>query len=191
MKKYVVLGMSGKAEHGKTTFCNLVREILIDKGVDPNVVGIYPLAKIMKVQALSLGWDGKKDEKGRRFLQEISWPIKHYHGIDIYAKWDLERALNDEMEYILVDDFRMLAEIDYFSKNVPAEDLIIARIERPGHVSKLTPEQLADVSETQLDDYPFETRVDNSGTIADLTKEAEKMADRLIAAHDKRKTKVI
>ena len=47
-------------------------------------------------------------------------------------------------------------------------EFVLVRIERPDHVSKLTPEQLADVSETQLDDYDFDYRVVNDGTIDEL-----------------------
>lgn len=165
MKK-IIIGFSGKAEAGKTTAANAFFKKMAPMDL---CGGIVPLAKKMKEQARYLGWDGKKDERGRRFLQEVSWPIKHYLGEDVYAKWVLEDANRSYLNVILVDDVRMLAEVNYF-KSLPKDEyeFVLVRIERPNHVSKLTPEQLADVSETQLDNYEFDYHVVNDGTIEEL-----------------------
>ena len=167
----IIVGFSGKAENGKTYFANKLKNILEENGYAAH---IQPLAKIMKEQAKMLGWNGEKDEKGRRLLQEISWPVKHYHGEDIYAKWCLEQGQKalDEInpdrtkQFLLVDDVRMLAEVNLFTKlskeqNIP---FILVRITRPGWKSKLNEEQLKDCSETQLDDYDFKVRITNEGT---------------------------
>ena len=164
----IVIGLSGKAEHGKTTAANYVRPELEKLGYKTDIV---PLAKRMKEQAKMLGWDGEKDEKGRRLLQEISWPIKHYFGEDIYAKWCLEQAQEAKLDILLIDDVRMLAEIEYF-RRVKDEGLIddfqLIRVNRPNHKSKLNEKQLADVSETQLDNYEFNYIYENQGTISEF-----------------------
>lgn len=155
-----IIGVSGKAECGKSTAC---------KQVDKNK--IIPLAKRMKEQAMMLGWDGKKDEKGRRLLQEISWPVKHYFGIDIYAKWCYEQALEKQLDILLVDDVRMMAEVNYFKqleKDGLIEKFVLVRIKRPGHISKLTKEQLQDISETELDNYSFDYIIVNDSSIEEL-----------------------
>ena len=174
MKK-IIIGFSGKAEAGKTTAANAFLEKLAPKDLFD---GIVPLAKKMKEQARYLGWDGKKDEKGRRFLQEVSWPIKHYLGEDIYAKWVIEDANRSNLNVLLVDDVRMLAEVNYF-KSLPKDEykFVLVRIERPNHVSKLTPAQLADVSETQLDNYESDYHVVNDGSIEEL---GDKLSEILI-----------
>lgn len=157
-----VILLSGKAEHGKTT----AAEQIVNKLKNAKIV---PLAKKMKEQAMMIGWDGKKDEKGRKLLQEISWPIKHYHGVDIYAKWCYEQALG--LDYLIVDDCRMMAEVDYFKKLLSEntiDDLKIIRIVRPNYTSSLTPEQLKDVSETELDNYNFDYYVINDETPEEL-----------------------
>lgn len=164
----IVIGLSGKAEHGKTTAANLIRPELEKLGYKTDIV---PLAKRMKEQAKMLGWDEKKDEKGRRLLQEISWPIKHYFGEDIYAKWCLEQAQKAKLDILLIDDVRMLAEVNYFKqaqKEGLIDKFILARIYRPGHISKLTKEQLEDVSETQLDNYNFDCYIKNDKTKEEL-----------------------
>lgn len=163
----IIIGLSGKAEHGKTTAANYVLEEL----KNDYRIGVIPLAKRMKEQAKMLGWDGQKDERGRRLLQEVSWPIKHYYGEDIYAKWCLDQAKEAGLSILLIDDVRMLAEVNYFKeaeKNGEIEKFVLVRIDRPGHVSKLTKKQLEDVSETQLDNYDFDYRINNDETIERL-----------------------
>ena len=161
----IVIGLSGKAEHGKTTAANYVRPELEKLGFKTDIV---PLAKRMKEQAKMLGWDGEKNEKGRRLLQEISWPIKHYFGEDIYARWCLEQAQEAGLDILLIDDVRMLAEIEYFRRAKDTgliDDFQLIRVARPYYKSKLTEKQLADVSETQLDSYDFNCYCINNGTI--------------------------
>lgn len=157
----IVIGFSGKAEVGKTTVSNEVIKYLKVKA------DIIPLAKRMKEQAKMLGWDGKKDQRGRRLLQEISWPVKHYFGEDIYAKWCYEAAVKENLDVLLIDDVRMLAEVDYFKSLEEAKEIekfILIRIGRPKHISKLTAEQKNDISETQLDNYRFNYVVSNNST---------------------------
>jgi len=163
-----VIGFSGKARHGKTTAAQLIKPLLEEKGLKAEII---PLAKRMKEQAKMLGWDGSKDERGRRLLQEISWPVKHYFGIDIYAKWCYEQAVEQNLDVLLIDDVRMMAEIDYFNSLAnkgEIESFDLVRIERPGFVSDLNAQALADVSETELDTYSFDYVIVNDGTLDEL-----------------------
>lgn len=158
-----VIGLSGKAENGKTFFANLLKPKLEAKGYK---VVIQPLAQVMKEQARMLGWDGKKDEKGRKFLQTFTFPVKEYNGETCYAKWAYERALEKEADIMLIDDVRMFPEVNYYkglAENGEIESWTLIRIERPGYVSSLSPEQLNHITETQLDDYDFDLRVSNPG----------------------------
>ena len=52
----IVIGISGKAEHGKTFLANLLKPKLEAKGYK---VVIQPLAQVMKEQAKMLGWARK------------------------------------------------------------------------------------------------------------------------------------
>lgn len=163
----IVIGFSGKAEHGKTTAAQAYKKIINDS-VPELKVEIIPLAKRMKEQAKMVGWDGQKDEKGRRLLQEISWPIKHYHGEDIYAKWCYEQALEQNLDILLIDDVRMFAEVCYFDNLFDIGEIdafYLIRIDRPNYKSHLTEEQLKDISETQLDNYTFDIEISNTSSI--------------------------
>jgi dephospho-CoA kinase len=175
----IVIGFSGKAEHGKTTATNYICKNL-KRGLKIETI---PLAKKMKEQAKMLGWNGEKDTKGRRLLQEISWPIKHYFGEDIYAKWCLEKAQEDKLDVLLIDDVRMLAEVEFFKQAEMKKDIekfVLIRINRPNHKSKLTKEQLKDVSETQLDNYEFDYYVENMGTIENFGEQVLEVVESVI-----------
>lgn len=173
-----IILLSGKAESGKTYHANIICEKLNKMGYTAVVV---PLARKLKEQAKMLGWDGKKDERGRTLLQKLSDPIKAYHGRDCYAKWALQDAYEEcvkkdsynEGKYVLIcDDVRMRDEIDFFD----GFEKISVRIERPGHKSSLSEEQLNDKTETALDDYHFDMKVINQG----VPQYAEKACDEII-----------
>ena len=78
-----VIAISGKAEHGKTYTCNLLKELYEKQG---KKVEIVPLALTLKQQATELGWNGVKDIKGRTFLQDLGKVLKAYHGGDCFAR---------------------------------------------------------------------------------------------------------
>lgn len=175
----IIIGISGKAEHGKTTLANALKILLEQKHM--NVV-IQPIAQVMKEQAKMLGWDGKKDEKGRRFLQTFTNPIKEYNGEQCYAKWCIERARKLNPDIVLVDDVRMFPEVNYFTELAESKKVdrtIFVRVNRPGYVSSLTEEQKNHPTETQLDDYKFDALLNNPGDMEGLFTEAEKLLNEL------------
>lgn len=163
----ILIGISGKAEHGKTALATLGVLLAKECGLKS---GIFPLAARLKVQARQLGWDGEKDEAGRQLLQELSAPVKHYFGENYYSQYLLNKILESDVDVAFVDDVRMMPEVNDFNG---ARDLfdkyILIRIVRPGHKSKLTEAQLNDRSETELDTYDkFDAVIINDGTLEDL-----------------------
>lgn len=173
-KTVQIFAFSAKAMSGKTTFTNF-----LVKNIKGKKVVISPMAKRLKEQAKDIGWDGQKDEKGRTLLQELSWPIKHYYGMRIYAKWAIDDALRENPDIILIDDLRMLEEVRYL-KSLENEKrqyidfkVRIIRLENPNCKSILTAKQLADVSETEMDTYTeFDERIMNDGGLEELEQKA-------------------
>lgn len=173
-KEIQIFAFSAKAMSGKTTFTNF-----LVKNIKGKRVVISPMAKRLKEQAKDIGWDGQKDEKGRTLLQELSWPIKHYYGMHIYAKWAIDDALRENPDIILIDDLRMLEEVRYL-KSLENEKhqyidfkVRIIRLENPNCKSILTAKQLADVSETEMDTYTeFDERIMNDGGLEELEQKA-------------------
>lgn len=155
MKK--VLLFSGKAEHGKTLAGTFMQGILEDEGW--KVLRLAYADYLKFVAKKYFGWNGKKDEDGRRILQELGTDIirKKYPQFwaDTVAK--LVWVLADEFDYAIIDDCRFPDEVTIW-QNYDIDNLLV-RVIRPDHVSKLTQEQLQHPSETSLDGYPYGYRL--------------------------------
>ena len=125
---------------------------------------------VLKEFAEKLGWDGKKDERGRKFLQELASVVREYNSNTwIHILWYL---IEDE-EYpdnVVITDCRYLNEIQLMKQwsLIHNYKVTTIRIERPGFNNGLTEAQKNHPSETELDDYPFDHVIKNSGTIGDL-----------------------
>lgn len=168
---------SGKAEAGKSLSASLLKTMLEAQG---KRVAIIPYGDYVKHTAkLIWGWDGKKDEAGRKLLQ--------WWGTDAVRKKDsmfwvetvmrLARVLDGAVDYILIDDARYPNEIicwDYY-------DCLSVRIERPGHENALTPEQRQHISETSLDNWPFDVIISATDKQELEAQIRDKVLDRLIS----------
>ena len=160
-----VLCISGKAGSGKDTLANLVQNVLFDVYEEECVIVHYAdmLKHICKDYFF---WDGNKDAKGRRMLQEV--------GTDIFRKMDNDywvkivipiiKAIGEynDIKYVIVPDCRFRNEIDWLVNNF---DTIHVRVIRP---SSLTGQLSEHVSETDLDGVTPDYYIDNSGAVADL-----------------------
>ena len=108
--KFVLFGFCGKAGCGKGTVSKIIKDNY--KGS----VGIFPLAEELKRLAREeFGWDGKKDEKGRRLLQVLGTECGRMYGGESFwvDKWErkvykwLEPRLNEPFFPIVIcDDVR-------------------------------------------------------------------------------------
>lgn len=68
------IGISGPIGSGKSTLAQIINKALYD--IDPErFVLILPITFKIKEVARSLGWNGEKDEKGRRLLQLLGTEV--------------------------------------------------------------------------------------------------------------------
>jgi len=175
-----VILISGKAEAGKDTVAAILKKAFADL----DAVSIPPVKEHISVR-LAYGdyvkdtareiwdWDGQKNEKGRALLQ---WWGTEYVRTKSPSFWvdtviRLARIIYDDVDYLLVTDVRFPNEIKEWVNTLFEEDLITVRVERPGHVSALTAEQLVHISETALDGWQFDvvlTATDMDGLIAEV-----------------------
>lgn len=158
----ITVGIHGLAGSGKTTAAEYIRSKL-------NRCNITPFAQSIKTIAKSMGWNGKKDEKGRRLLQllgtecgrqcisEDIWINKWREQVNFLANWD----------YIIADDVR-------FSNELKVIDL---SIKISGRRYNLPDNQHS--SEDRLANFYFTEIILNSGTIHYL----EFRLDQFIEAH--------
>lgn len=169
---------AGKAGTGKTASANIMRDIM---KLDNREYLITNFAKRLKEAARLAGWNGFKDAKGRKFLQDLG-ALGRTYDEDIWV-----RSVFEDLDFIFppdsiaVDDWRFPNELKYVQeKESGLYTPVTIRIESPEReLLKGTPEE-NDVSETSLVSFPtenlnyFENQpynfiVYNTGTLEDLS----------------------
>lgn len=180
MKK-IVFGISGKAQHGKDTSADYLLSILGGKKVH--------FADKLKEQAIYLGWDGTKDDGGRKFIQEMSAPIKeygnwlakkypekyrHYANYNYYAASLYDEIINSTENILYIADVRFLNEFELFknSTDIIFISIRVNRIDPESNLpfdNKLAEAQKNHSSETELDNIKMDYTIINS-TFEDLYK---------------------
>lgn len=183
-----IIAIHGPMGSGKTTACEIIKSYLFCKGITTSVV---PIAKPLKDFARQLGWDGKKDAKGRRLLQLLGTECgrKCIHE-DIWVhKW--KQAINgEESDVILCDDMRFLNEYSSI-KMMDAYDrvIMIKLVGRGYEVHGLWKKivkwirlklNMVHPSEVPLPDYLFDHVIDNSGEVHKLNTDLETILAKVI-----------
>jgi hypothetical protein len=177
--KNTIILISGKASIGKTTVGDFLEESLSE--VPLNVTSIGFADDLKKVARNEFDWDGRKDSKGRKLLQQIGLIGREYNK-NIWVEkllGDLDSASIFFPDITIIDDWRFLNEAEYFEEGL--YDLfkinIVSNI-RGGLKGELG----EDISETELNNYTdYDYIVENNFTnLEDLKKECEKLVDILI-----------
>ena len=113
-----------------------------------------------------------KDEAGRALLQwwgtECVRQKEPSFWVDSVVR--LAKVIPDTIDFILIPDVRFPNEITTWADS--DFNIITIRVERPGHISALSPEQLVHISETALDNWEFDV-VLSATNRAELTKEMQ------------------
>jgi energy-coupling factor transporter ATP-binding protein EcfA2 len=153
----LIFGFAGPAGCGKTTAANMIKGIL-GGGV------ILPMAKPLKDFARALGWDGKKDARGRRLLQLLGTDCgRECISEDIWVnKW--QAAVNKSgAEVIATDDVRFenesakIREMGGTIIHITGRQLYYDKSEISSHPS-----------EAGIHILPGDVLVDNSGSLEEL-----------------------
>ena len=150
LNKTLCILIAGKAGTGKTESAKFLDSYLSNfqlKG------GIYSFASGVKHCAREYyGWDGLKDERGRRLLQNVGRTGREYN-IDIWVNKTLKSfhsSFDPVGDFMLVDDWRYPNELNKVLTD-PSLHVITLRIESPMRelLKEGTPEA-KDSSETSL-----------------------------------------
>lgn len=169
--KYYIL--NGVSTAGKDTFVNMC------KGYDDHKIFCVQFSSVdwIKAMAYKLGWDGKKDEKGRNLLSGLKHLLTEYDDIPFKKTvkqvrfWTEPDEMNipdnvSDYEYTLVFiDVREPEEIDKYKKEFNAKTILIRN---PEAEAKITNESDVDVL-----NYDYDYVIWNDSTLYALKKKAK------------------
>jgi hypothetical protein len=113
--KTACIMISGKMGSGKS----LSAKYLMDMLGELHLTGaVTPLALPIKIIATKyLGWDGKKDEKGRKLLQTLGTEVGREYNSNCWVSYLVDQYVPSlefyPLDFIIVDDWRFPNEYDY------------------------------------------------------------------------------
>lgn len=170
-----LIGIAGKAESGKTTFANIMKEELETVGHKVLLINYGDFVKFIAKQYYN--WDGNKNESGRALLQKIGTE-QGRDGVDINIWVDMVIATvavaKNDYDVAIVADCRFPNEFDRWEEK--GFNMLKIKVMRLSHQNKLTEEQRHHASETSLDNYDKDmTIIQNEGTLEDLRQIAKQI----------------
>ena len=142
-----IIAFTGLAQSGKTTAANVIPGVKILSFADP----------VKQIALTAFGWDGVKDEKGRRLLQVIGTECGRAYDYDIWVKKMREQIDKYSPIYtvIAIDDCRF----DNESALVRELGGLVIEILRPG----CAPDGHA--SEAGISPHLIDKQILNDGTL--------------------------
>jgi hypothetical protein len=183
--KTVCVMVAGKMGAGKTTFSDMLLAELNKSGWRS---GKFALATPIKNIALSMGWDGKKDEKGRKLLQVLGTEGGRAYNENCWVSLLIDKYIPNQPKYpfdvIIIDDWRFPNERTYIENNLLYDVVPIRIVGR--EASDSNNNHASEISLPNGDYTGYYTKIiGNSGDIYTLQKSAIEFANYLKNTYDK------
>jgi len=161
------IGLTGKAGSGKNTFAGLLASLLVDRGysvhVDAFACGVKATAR------LDHGWNGKKDEAGRKLLQDVGMRCRKIEPL-CWIRNLLERVTDSRADFAIITDVRFDNEAEIFSQS---GNMLISIEGRGG----LDGDAAAHESERGVNDCFIRFSVNNDSDLDCLKDQAESLIE--------------
>lgn len=154
-----IICISGKAQHGKDTLAKILDKKLQSENKKVLIAHYGDLVKYIAQKFFN--WNGEKDESGRTLLQYVGTDIVRTQIPDYWVDFiiGILKLFPDKWDYVLIPDCRFPNEIDKMKHNF--SNVISVRVDRGDFSGGLSAEQLIHPSETALDHYGFDIKIDN------------------------------
>lgn len=164
MKKVLIINGMGGA--GKDTFVDFLKEIIPTLHISI-VDNIKQLAK-------QLGWDEKKDEKGRRFLSDLKVAIDNYDdGNYKYVENIVRKFYNNQLDApyeLLCIDMREGHQIEKAKKDFKAITVFVDRN---------VPSISSNLADAGVYNFKYDYYIENNGTLLELKQKARQFVNTL------------
>ena len=154
MKVYIVNGMPGS---GKTTF-----EDCCANHIHPKGCHILSTIDCVKEIAKTCGWDGRKDDKSRKFLSDLKDLLTNYNNLPfkVISKKVGDIARDDPESAVFID-CREPNEIDKLRETFNAKTILIRR-------ESVENEVWSNHADTEVFNYNYDYIIENNGSMLDL-----------------------
>lgn len=136
---------------------------------------------IKRIARESFGWDGAKDARGRRLLQELGTVGRHYDP-DVWLDRLDAKIRSEGSSDVVVDDLRLAREVAYLER----AGFVCVLVTRPSELvrSAVAPVGVRHETETGLDAIEFDRVIDNAGTFEDLYAHLDRLVTTLREEED-------
>ncbi len=162
------IAFGGRMQVGKTTAADRLVAVY---GFEKDALA----APIKAIASGSFEWDGRKDARGRRLLQELGTVGRHYDP-EIWLKRLAHRILERRPARLVVDDLRLAREAAYLERL----GFIRVRITRPpGLVPSLAEGAPDHETETEMEEAELDFVIANDGTFDELYARLDAFMERL------------
>lgn len=164
MKQVVII--NGRGGVGKDTFIDKVNELV--------PCANYSSVERVKLVAKLAGWNGEKDENGRKFLHDIKTLINNNNEVikkDLINFYTTKFMANDKLQ-ILFFHIREPEEIDKFKKIFNAKTILIKNNFNKG--------VMGNYADDSVDDYNYDYHIYNTGSLAELGENAQIFVEDLM-----------
>lgn len=167
--------ISGKAQHGKDTVAELMKDEFYSQGKSVLVTHYADLVKY--ICKSFFGWDGEKNEVGRTLLQRIGTDVVRTTNPDYWVSFiiDMLKMFVGEWDVVLIPDTRFPNEVSKMKEAFP-DNTVHLRVVRDNFKSSLTEEQLSHPSETALDNEEYDYIIHNNEDLISLENKVREFA---------------
>ena len=165
MSEPIVYVLNGSGGCGKDTFVDLCIEC-----TDAYIWHISTITPIKEAAEL-LGWQGKKDEKSRKFLSDLKDLCTNTFDTSYnYIEKQIYRAKYWSVDYVFID-CREPKEIERICKQFNAKSIYI-------DASKRNPIITSNHADAEVMNYNYDFYIDNNGTLKELKEKAKKFMQK-------------
>ena len=170
-----VIVINGAGTSGKDTFIDLFTEVVNEDSIGtPSPVCRFSSVDEVKSFATIMGWDGVKDDKGRRFLSDIKDALTRYSDAPYrYMEQKVQEFSSETENGFIFFHVREPSEIEKMVQGLHATTLLIQRDE-------VQPSSFDNHADKNVHSYPYDYCVRNNGTLAELKEEARSFLKHLI-----------
>ena len=163
----MIIMVTGKAGSGKDTFYRFAKKYYACTHANIFNICDFAFADNVKETAYLLGWDGNKDAKGRKLLQDVG-AIGRAYNKDIWVNYVLN-DIKDESRNItpVITDLRFANEYTVIRDKLKEPIYVVKIVGRQSDLGN----NANDVSEAGLTEEELGTKfitIDNSGTMEEF-----------------------